>query len=1226
MNNQHQDFVQFNCNGLRGHRLHIQQLIIKYSPKFILLQELKIRKNDKINFKGYTLISKFIDEESQFKPSVGMLIKEGIIYSIIDTPRDICVLGIDTFNVVPISLYSFYDSGRIAKLSESNLKKIIELGKHKPLIMGDFNTKSSLWDRNVSTAWNDKRTLELIHFIDNSELILMNDGSPTRISPIFNHNNSAIDLTLIHKDLISDFFWSVSNSSFGSDHIPTMVTSFNLNQNPHDRIIWNYKSTDWNTFNEFCNLESIKEEMSIDEMDEVIHEQIVIGLNASTHSYKYPNNKKRVVPWWDEELNEYKIKKNRFQKQYIANQTKENLTQLKKFNALYKRALRNKKRESWEKFISEMSDDMEAKDLWKRIRQVNGKNYDKFIMHMRNKDNEIIENPRLIANMLADHYRQVSDCNELNDEEKRKFNVLKSKIIPMEDRTQNDFVNNDENFSLEELICVLSNTNKNSAPGPDGFKYVVYKNFDVKNLKGLLFFFNKIWRLGKRPLNWSKSNIIPVPKVPVVENPTQSRPINLINTKVKLMDKMVNSRLMFTLEESQFIDGNQFGFRRNRKTTDSLMKLNNFIIKTFETSIHVQLVSFDIKKAFDKIWPQAILYKFQQYKIGGKMFQYIESFLSDRSSTVINGQFKSDEIITNIGVPQGSPLSSTLFLVAFQNIIDELKTFNNEIQFSAYADDLIIYTNNDSNLINTKNIQKCINKISKVGLEVGLEFSSEKTKSIHVCNKRNCNQISNKIYGNAIPKVDSLKILGLTIQRKYKFNIHVSILQDKLRKDLQIIKILSSHKYGLNQEILKNIINSLSVSKIRYCIEIYAHTTSTNIKKIDVLLDKMKRLMLCSFVSTPLVTLAVQSGIPNVLAIARKSNVLCSIKMPRNTYEQNVRSNGHINMVNEHIISANLFKVNIVKDETIVSPQRSIISQLYPNIFKKKKGEIELDSIIPTLEDFLLNKNVNISFFTDGSKMSHEVGYAVTSQVEIFEAKKLHQFSSIFSAEAYAIFRAVKLIMRFNPGNDLNFAIFTDSRSTIEALGSNNKKTNEIINSIKKIMSPNICIVWVPSHTGIIGNDFADEAAKDIVQSVTGTLNYLSSSDAVTIIKNYNVCILQREWEIQIDNKLFLIRPLANYASYFNLICRKYEMVMNRIRAGHSYLTHSYIIAKDTQPICKYCKENLTIKHIFECNNTVTSRNRNKHGIIDWEIDVFDVQKIQGIVDFLKEEDYFNLI
>lgn len=97
---------------------------------------------------------------------------------------------------------------------------------------------------------------------------------------------------------------------------------------------------------------------------------------------------------------------------------------------------------------------------------------------------------------------------------------------------------------------------------------------------------------------WNKSNIIPVPKCPTVKNSSETRPINLINTKVKLMDKMVNSRLMFTLEQADFINRNQFGFRRNKRTTDSLMKLNNYIIDCLEQKNHIQLVSFDIKKAY----------------------------------------------------------------------------------------------------------------------------------------------------------------------------------------------------------------------------------------------------------------------------------------------------------------------------------------------------------------------------------------------------------------------------------------------------------------------------------------------------------------------------------------------------------------------------------------------------------------------------------------------------
>lgn len=152
--------------------------------------------------------------------------------------------------------------------------------------------------------------------------------------------------------------------------------------------------------------------------------------------------------------------------------------------------------------------------------------------------------------------------------------------------------------------------------------------------------------------------------------------------------------------------------------------------------------------------------------------------------------------------------------------------------------------------------------------------------------------------------------------------------------------------------------------------------------------------------------------------------------------------------------------------------------QLHPNIFKKKKEEIEQESITPIIEEFLTTHNIHLSFFTDGSKVSAGVDYAVTSEEFIFEAKKVHPFNSIFLTEAYAVFRAVKLILFFFPDNNLNFVIFTDSRSTIEALGSNSQKKNEIINKNKNVIPSNIRIVWVPSHTNVKGNDLADEAAK----------------------------------------------------------------------------------------------------------------------------------------------------
>lgn len=1223
----HQDFVQFNCNGIRGNRIHIQQLIIKYSPKFILLQELKIKKKDKIKFKGYTFISKFIDDESTFKPSVGMLIKDGIIFSLIDTPSDICVIGINTFNYCPISLYSFYDNHRIDKISESNLMKLIKLGQHKPLIMGDFNVRNVMWDRNLKNTWNDRRTTEILNFIANSDLVLLNDGSPTRVSPVFNINNSALDLSLIHKDLCCDFIWNVSNSTFGSDHIPTLVTSVGLNLNPHEHVIWDLKSTDWDVFNDSCRFELIKDELDINLMDKIIHDQIFNGLSSSTNAFFSPNNKKRVPPWWDIELQNLKIEKNKLLNQYLPNQSKENLIALKKFNALYKRALKSKKLASWEKFIEEMNDDdMEARILWKRIKMVDGKNYDRSIHHLLNEKDEIVEDPEIIVNMLADHYRKVSDSNDLNEEEKINFNLLKNKVNLAQNAIINKFKYLDDNFSLEELTYAIANTKSNSAPGPDGFKYLIYKKLNVRNLSFLLQFYNRIWSLGRRPNTWNKSNIIPIPKSPIVHNPTQSRPINLINGGVKLMDKMVNSRLMFTLEESNFINGNQFGFRRNKRTINSLMKLNNYIIKTLESGSHIQLISFDIKKAFDKVWPQAILQKFQQYEIGGNMFHYIQSFLDLRRSLVINGKFISNEITTNMGVPQGSPLSSTLFLVAFQNIIEDLETIDIVIEFSAYADDLFIYSNNVSNLVNTKNIQKCINKISKAGLEVGLEFSIEKTKSLHICNKRNCNQISNKLYNNPIPKVDNLKILGLTFQRNFKFDKHIALLQVRLRKDLQIIKVLSSRKYGLNQHLLRRIIISLSVSKIQYCIEIFGHSAVTHIKKLDVILDKMKRLMLGSFISTPLISLAIQSGIPNVSSIALKCNMLCSIKMERSSYNLETAKNMHIIMVNEFLVSMNLFTVNIVKDVTMVSPQKSIRNQVFPNIFKKKKSEIERNTVELVINEFKCLHKIDASLFVDGSKTLNGVAYAVTSEEQIFETRKLHVFNSVFTSEAYAVLRAIKILQQLNPNGTLKFIIFSDSKSTIDELISNSRKKNEIINKIKSILTPNIFIVWIPSHFGIVGNEFVDSTARDTSNSNFTPSNYVSSGDTVKVIKNYIDIILQRQWDLQHDNKLFKVNPLATYSRFYSSIPRKFEWIINRLRSGHTNATHCYLITKSVEPECVFCKDLLTVEHIFTCNEDSMVDSRWKFKIDNWKEQLFEEAMIDNIIDYIKEIGYFYQI
>lgn len=1216
------DIVQFNCNGLRGNYHQIVQLLRSYNPKFVLLQELKLGYGDKVVFKGYKLITNLKPGDDHYSTSVGILIKNGIIYTRIAGLEDLCLVGINTIDIVPVSIYSYYDSVVLRKLSKRNLVRIVNAGDHKPIIMGDFNSRDKLWDRSISSlAHPDARAKIIIDFIDDSNLVLMNHRSTTRISPILGNNNTAIDLSLIDADLVRYFKWCVIEESFGSDHLPTCLSVETANINIHKFRIYDYKSTDWDLFNEHCDLSNIDIVLhSIDDIDKLIEEKIIYGLENSTHFFDFPNNKKRAPPWWDNEINNLKKQKNKFLGIYIKSKSKDSLINMKKFNCLYKRKLKEKKNESWEKFISECNGDIESKELWSRIKKINGQNCDKYIRCLSSESNEVTDEPQTVCDMLADHYSNISNSNKLSDGERRSLSKLNEKLENFGVHSSN-FEDMNQMFTIEELKTTIRNTS-NSAPGMDGIKYNVFKNMNDVNLEVILNFFNKVWSLSTRPVEWRKSVVIPIPKCPDAKYPNDTRPINLIKSRPKLLDKLINARLIHILESNNLISSNQFGFRKCKQTLDSLIKLDNVIEKEINGN-HVHLVSFDIMKAFDKIWPQSILLKLKEFSIGGNMYDYIVDYLQERSFKVRNGAILSKSVQTDIGVPQGSPLSSTLFIIAFQHILEEIEE-DAETSYLAYADDLVIYVTNSSNMLNTKNLQSIINRISKKGLTVGLKFSVEKSKSLHICKKTSCSQISNKIYGKLIPKVSSVKLLGLVIQKKHQYKLHLNILLEKLAKDLRLLKVLSNRRYGMNQDIMRRIILALSVSKIRYCIEIYGRICDTDVSRIDVVLNKMRRLMLGSFITTPIPTLLIQSGIPNFQDIRLKCNLLFSVKKSPFDYVSQRSARSHSEEVNRVMPNFEFGLEQIIKDSALVPPSLSIKNQIFKNIFNKKKSEIVPGYLLPEIHQFCDENVIDNCLFTDGSKINNKVGYAVVGNGEVLKSARINNNASVYTAEAMAVLSAVLYIKEVFPAS--KSVIFTDNAGILDELSVCSRKKNEIINQIKLNLDSSTLMAWVPSHYGVPGNEYADAEAKRAANFEEIDEINITSTDARRTYKAFITKKIQNDWNLNILNKLFLIRQSSSYVLSKSTYGKKTELILNRLRAGHSFATHSHLLSKEQPPVCNKCPALLTVEHIFTCNSNSRRLLRRRFDIDNWKVQLFKEDMVENIIEFIKESGYFQLI
>ena len=140
-------------------------------------------------------------------------------------------------------------------------------------------------------------------------------------------------------------------------------------------------------------------------------------------------------------------------------------------------------------------------------------------------------------------------------------------------------------------------------------------------------------------------------------------PTGLLSMVSKVFEKLVNNRIVDHPEKFGLFSDFQYGFRSSQSTADLLTVVSDTIARAFSRSGTTQAVALDILKAFDRVWHAGLLYKLKSYGISGQIFGLISSFLGNRWLRVVLDGKSSQEYLVNVGLPQGSILGPTLFLL-----------------------------------------------------------------------------------------------------------------------------------------------------------------------------------------------------------------------------------------------------------------------------------------------------------------------------------------------------------------------------------------------------------------------------------------------------------------------------------------------------------------------------------------------------------------------------------
>ena len=275
---------------------------------------------------------------------------------------------------------------------------------------------------------------------------------------------------------------------------------------------------------------------------------------------------------------------------------------------------------------------------------------------------------------------------------------------------------------------------------------------------------NKIWQTGEWPTSWTKSLIITLPKKGNLQQCQNYRTISLISHASKVMLKILLNRLRPQAEE--IIAEEQAGFRRGRSTTEQIFNLRVLCEKYSQHQQEIFHVFIDFKKAFDRVWHDALWATMKKYNMGQKLINTIKQLYAKANSAVIIQGAVGDWFHTSVGVRQGCLLSPTLFNIFLERIMtDALEEHTGTISIGGrnitnlrFADDIDGVAGSEKELMN---LVKCLDETSS---KYGMQISAEKTKLM--TNSTDPIQTKITVGGQQLEQVTQFKYLGSIISEK----------------------------------------------------------------------------------------------------------------------------------------------------------------------------------------------------------------------------------------------------------------------------------------------------------------------------------------------------------------------------------------------------------------------------------------------------------------------------
>jgi hypothetical protein len=371
---------------------------------------------------------------------------------------------------------------------------------------------------------------------------------------------------------------------------------------------------------------------------------------------------------------------------------------------------------------------------------------------------------------------------------------------------------------------------------------LLYEGADIL-ASSLTMLFNLSTQCHELPADWKRARVTPVYKGKgSADDPGNYRPISVVAHIAKIFEKSINQQLISYLTEHDLLTHSQSAFRRGHSTSTAAHRLIDDLLVDSNEGLLTAACMFDLSKCFDTIDHKLLLEKMSKYGFIDETRLWFENYLYGRTQAVASDGAMSQFCTISSGVPQGSVLGPTLFLL-FVNDLPSclLNSFNN-----IYADDTEIHvsgtTVEEVCMVLQPEIDRIVHWFHCNKLTVNI------TKTCCILFTTNRNVLSTKLNltvdGNPIEQVTSLKYLGLHPDSSFTWTEHISQLCNKISPKIGLLRKL---KHLLPVQCVDNVYRTTVQPHIDYCLPVWGFTSGINLQRVQRLQNRAARIITGNF-------------------------------------------------------------------------------------------------------------------------------------------------------------------------------------------------------------------------------------------------------------------------------------------------------------------------------------------------------------------------------------------